>query len=449
MKNFTEFTRLLAENDSDGAISFFRQHEPEILSEYRSLLEEDNYNKYWEQDHTVFEELVNSRLSQGDAAAETVIRELLSEKVFIDEPTPDGFTPVSLLAYAGKLDLVKHAVECGADVNKGILAALTGAIYNRELPAEWEQIVTYLLDKGADPNGAAGGKPPLFPAIEFNHRSAIRLLVSRGADVNRMHDIPSWGDFSGTALHWAIRAAHSRRTDIETAELLLELGGDPTIKNKSGYGPVDFAFDRDIQEGKNVRLLIDLLSSKDEWRRASWELNLAPPFRDNPARKKPNPRSDYRDLTWDGVEYRIGDRVEVIRRGGWKEPSLSGSPGSPVHTREVIALPGLTGTIVTFSPGGGGDWKYFNAVVDWDPGTWEEADNYGKTVRLPKCRESIFPELLKITEIEENLRVTQRTAAPTHATRTESREAGGKGTNWKLVAAVVLVAIVILVLVRG
>ena len=438
MTKFSEFAGLLAENNADDAINLFRQADSEILREYRRLLEEDNYNEYWEQGHTVFDELVNARLSRGDAAAGEVVRKLLSAQIFINEPTPDGFTPVSLLAYAGKIDLVKHAVECGADVNIGSHASLTGAVYNRELPADWEQIVTYLLDQGADPNGAEGAKPPLFPAIASNHRDAISLLVSRGADVNRIHDIPNWGDFSGTALHWAIRSAYTDHTDIETAKLLLDLGGDPTIKNKSGYGPVDFAFDKDYEENKNVRSLIDLFTSMDEWRRASWKLSPAPPFRDNPVRKKSNPRSDYRDLKWDGVDYRIGDRVEVIRRGGWMDPSLPDSPGSRIHTREVIALPGLTGTVVTFSPGGGGDWKYFKAVVDWDPGMWEEADNYGQTVQLPKCRESIFPELLKIVDVEENLRGQQRPTAPVRATTTESDKARGEGTNWTIIAAVAL-----------
>lgn len=445
MTKFSNFACLLAGNDADGAISFFRNNEVDIIQEYRRLLEEDSYEEYLEQEHTVFDELINSRLRKGDDSAEYVIRQLLSERVFINEPTPDGLMPVSLLAYAGRFDLVKHAVECGADVNKGSHAALTGAVYNRELPQQWEQVVTFLLDHGADPNGSIGAKPPLFPAIAANHRAAIQLLASRGADVNRVHDIPSWGDFSGTALHWAVRSAYTDHTDLETAKLLLELGGDPTIKNKSGYSAVDFAFDKDYDENDNVRPLIELFSSRDEWQRSSWKLNNAPPFRDNPTRRKPNPRNDYRDLKWDGVEYRIGDRIEVIRRGGWMEPYLPDDPDTQAHSRPVIALPGLTGTVVTFSPGGGGDWKYFRAVVDWDPGTWEEADNYGKTVRLPQCRASIFPEALKIVEIEENLRGRTQSAAQKSGARTDHVDAGGNGIGLKLVAGVA-VALAILFL---
>ena len=89
--------------------------------------------------------------------------------------------------------------------------------------------------------------------------------------------------------------------------LLLELGGDPTIKNKSGYGPVDFAFDKDYEENDSVRPLIELLSSKDEWHRASWELNLAPRFAGNPARMKPNPLGDgIHDLPLSPVRHLAG-----------------------------------------------------------------------------------------------------------------------------------------------
>jgi ankyrin repeat protein len=448
MTKFSEFANLLSENDADRAISFFRKNEGDILRGYRRLLEEDNYNEYWEQDHTVFDELINSRLSKGDETAEDIIRRLLSERIFLNEPTPDGFTPVSLLAYAGRFDLVRHAVECGADLNKGSHPALTGAVYSRELPQQWEQVVTFLLDHGADPNGSTGSKPPLFPAIAANHGEAIRLLSSRGADVNRIHDIPSWGDFSGTALHWAVRSAYTDHTNLETTKLLLELGADPTIKNKSGYGPVDFAFDKDYEENQNVRPLIELLSSRDEWRRSSWRLNQAPPFRDNPIRRKPNPRSDYRDLKWDGVEYRIGDRVEVIRRGGWMEPSLPDDPDAQVHSRPVIALPGLSGTVVTFSPGGGGDCKYFRAVVDWDPGTWEEADNYGKTVRLPQCRASIFPEVLKIIEVEENFPGSQRRSNLASGAASDGGDAAASVLNWKLVAVVAVALIILFLVIR-
>jgi len=264
---------LLAENAADGAISFFRSNETEILREYQRFLKRDSYNAYYKQGHTVFDGLVIGRLSKGDASAEAVIRRPLSERVFINEPTPEGFTPVSLLlAYAGRFDLVKHAVEHGANLNKGSHAALTGAVFNRELPPQWKQIVTFLLDHGADPNGAAGALPPLFPAIAANHKAAIRLLASRGADVNRVHGIPSWGDFSGTALHWAVRSAHTDRTDLETAKLLLELGEDPTIKNKRGLGPVEFAFDENYEGNGKMRPLIELYSSRDEWRRSSWRL---------------------------------------------------------------------------------------------------------------------------------------------------------------------------------
>jgi ankyrin repeat protein len=54
-----------------------------------------------------------------------------------------------------------------------------------------DQVVTLLLDHGADPNGGAKGPSPLLYAAWSGRRSLVDLLESRGADPNHGGRVPS------------------------------------------------------------------------------------------------------------------------------------------------------------------------------------------------------------------------------------------------------------------
>ncbi len=63
-----------------------------------------------------------------------------------------------------------------------------------------------------------------------NHKGITQMLLEKGADVNRC-DINR-----STALHYA---AQKRCTDI--AQLLLEYGGDPSLRDSDGNDACDVA----------------------------------------------------------------------------------------------------------------------------------------------------------------------------------------------------------------
>lgn len=91
-------------------------------------------------------------------------------------------------AYGGDLAAVRRLVEAGADVNAlphdHREAPLTEAVNMGH-----EEVVRYLLDHGANPNGTPEGRNPLMLVCWDTHSnqtrlSMARLLLEHGADPN-------------------------------------------------------------------------------------------------------------------------------------------------------------------------------------------------------------------------------------------------------------------------
>jgi ankyrin repeat protein len=112
------------------------------------------------------------------------LRALLDEDAeHVNEPSPDGFTPLHLALFGGSEEAVRLLVEGGADLEALSTASfaqvrpLGTAAFVRSVP-----LATVLLDAGADPNGAGeGGSTPLDAAVQNGDRELIDLLTARGA----------------------------------------------------------------------------------------------------------------------------------------------------------------------------------------------------------------------------------------------------------------------------
>lgn len=96
----------------------------------------------------------------------------------------DGFPPLGLAAYTGRLDVVRYLLSKGADVNQvgrnpAKFTALTGAVASRH-----RDVVEVLLEAGADPNyWYGGGYTPVLEAAAHGDLAVLELLVSHGGDV--------------------------------------------------------------------------------------------------------------------------------------------------------------------------------------------------------------------------------------------------------------------------
>ena len=90
-----------------------------------------------------------------------------------------------------------------------------------------------------------GNQTALFPLALSNKTDVIRLLLQKGADVNKQDDI---GD---TPLHWAAMG-----DSTEVIAMLIEHGASINITNDKGEKPIDLA--RRLGSEAAVRMLEQL-----------------------------------------------------------------------------------------------------------------------------------------------------------------------------------------------
>ena len=154
--------------------------------------------------------------------------------------------PAFSAAFAGLGELVSwlwHAEGDDLNIKNGRGHTLLQVASGCE-PSGRLEIVTLLLDRGADVN-ATGGKygTALVAAASNGKLEIVTLLLDRGADVN------ATGGEYGTAL-----GAAAIGGGLQTAKLLLDRGADPRLTNSKGERPHDLA------EQKGHQDIMDLLN---------------------------------------------------------------------------------------------------------------------------------------------------------------------------------------------
>ena len=110
-------------------------------------------------------------------------------------------------------------------------------------------VVTWLLARGADPNGIGSDRFPLHESAQLGNAEMCRILLNAGAN-------PDTPDSLGeTALHKASSNAY-----LDMIELLLVSGADPGIPEMCGELPIDQSPPRKRDQ---VQAVFDRHSSKD------------------------------------------------------------------------------------------------------------------------------------------------------------------------------------------
>ena len=202
------------------------------------------------------------------------------------QPIPGALTPLLYAARDGHLEIARILLASKANVNETDANAITPlimAIVNNRL-----DVARLLMENGADIHAADWyGRTPLWAAIETRNMDVdnatfvnsidrapflelITTLLQRGADPNiRMKEVPpirrmflrttgslAWVDFTGqTPFLTAALAA-----DLSVMRLLLKHGADPTITTFAGTSPlmaaagVNWVYDQTFDEGPAARL---------------------------------------------------------------------------------------------------------------------------------------------------------------------------------------------------
>jgi len=220
---------------------------------------------------------------------------LIAARADLNAPDPNGMTPLMMAITNGQLDVARHLVVVGADVRKGdaygrtpLWAAVeirnldmrSGATENGVDREGALQLITMLLDKGADVNARVKELPPqrryMLPLgslewVDFTGQTAfiraaqsadvpvMRLLLAKGAD-------PNIATFNGTTalmaaagVNWVAGQTFSESPArwLEAVQLCLELGSDVNAVNAMGLAPIHGAANRGSDD------IIELLAKHD------------------------------------------------------------------------------------------------------------------------------------------------------------------------------------------
>jgi ankyrin repeat protein len=151
----------------------------------------------------------------------------------VNQPGPDGATPLHVAARKGSLVIVKMLVEQGADLearDKQSQTPLSNALFTRNT-----QVAAYLISQGAslEPDTLLQKTVGMGAA----DRDVIDFLVKQGAQLERR-------DQAGNApLHLAILNGHR-----VTAKYLVQKGADIDALDKAGRTPLQLAIELGEQD---------------------------------------------------------------------------------------------------------------------------------------------------------------------------------------------------------
>jgi len=199
-------------------------------------------------------------VKRGDVSK---VRDLVSANpALLSSRTKRGLSPVLVALYSGQKVAAANLIALGADLDAHDAAAAGRLDRVRELverdpslvnatSAEGftpmglaaylghEEVVEYLLSKGADVNFAAPstGFTALTGAVSQRHGRVADLLVRRGAEVNHLYE--------GTLTPLVVATSQG---DLNLVRLLLDHGADPNLGGMEGKSALDLAKEKGSRE---------------------------------------------------------------------------------------------------------------------------------------------------------------------------------------------------------
>lgn len=234
-----------------------------------------------------------------------------------DTTKSDGFSPLMAASCAKQGVVTRMLLEMGADCNKHAangLDALSLAVEPIHPVTDPTSTIEALLEYGADVNGDGQSIPPLSWAVYWNNLVAVKLLLTAGADVNKVdslgatpletwlalrpggflgHDVrtmfrtfsqntsnPSiaicrellkrgananWPTSNGSTLLIEACSSHGSydRLRLPAVRELLQHGGDVNGRNRNGDTPlITICSITSLEEVQRIRIISELMKYK-------------------------------------------------------------------------------------------------------------------------------------------------------------------------------------------
>jgi uncharacterized protein len=137
------------------------------------------------------------------------LRELTQDKSAVNAWSSDGFTPLHLAVFFGQLEAARYLLTQGADIEaaaRNQRFAGEARPLHSAVAAQHLEVITLLLDAGADPNSRQhGGFTPLLEAAQMGNADLVDLLLAHGANqANTLDDGSSASDLARKAGNAAL-----------------------------------------------------------------------------------------------------------------------------------------------------------------------------------------------------------------------------------------------------
>jgi len=149
-------------------------------------------------------------------------------------------TALLFAARVGDLESAKLLVGAGANVNDADAWGVSATVLAAH--SDFEPMVEFFLDKGADPNMAAPGFTALHEAIMRRDEKMVSALLAHGADANA--PLRTWTPTRRSSKDYHFEPAMvgatpfwlaARFTEPEIMRLLVKHGADPKFIQHSDY----------------------------------------------------------------------------------------------------------------------------------------------------------------------------------------------------------------------
>jgi ankyrin repeat protein len=119
---------------------------------------------------------------QGDTAALEAL--IAGNRSLVSVHSTDGWTPLHLAAFFGKVDAARLLLNKGAVVNARSMNAMQNMPLHAAAAGKHAEVIQLLLEHGASANARQhGGWTPLHAAAQNGDLETARTLVAGGADV--------------------------------------------------------------------------------------------------------------------------------------------------------------------------------------------------------------------------------------------------------------------------
>ena len=174
-----------------------------------------------------------------------VVKLLTESDADMNKTNKNGKTALIAAVKTNCLEMVKLLVESGADFKIG--STLTDTPLCKASEKGYSDIVSYLLKKGAVPDGACLN----LSSVE-GHHEVVKLLIEAGVDVDSRFQ---YVVYKVKSVDFISLISASAEGHLEVVKLLVESGADLNITNNYDHTPLDVA------EMRNQNHVIEYLNS--------------------------------------------------------------------------------------------------------------------------------------------------------------------------------------------